>query len=209
MFYFDPTLTAVPEDQAFVFSKSGRHVAHDGDKDNASALGTTGSCVGSTGSGDGIHLIASSEDLAATFSPAMLATSLRYLPQRRNASTAEAPPPGALERRSASLVDPLQLVLLSNSRAINSSKGWISEAAKSPPRASQPRAQDRAGRCKLVTKPSSTICKPHVRQPQCDIRMTPDDTERFMAQRAAMNRCLTSAECRALFNAAEPPRQVK
>jgi hypothetical protein len=60
-----------------------------------------------------------------------------------------------------------------------------------------PLAQDRAGWRKLVTKPPFAIGKPHVRQPRCDTRVTPEDKQRFMAQRAA-----ETAERRALFDAA-------
>ena len=60
-----------------------------------------------------------------------------------------------------------------------------------------PLAQDRAGWRKLVTKPPFAIGKPHVRQPRCDTRVTPEDKQRFMAQRAA-----ETAECCALFDAA-------
>jgi hypothetical protein len=60
-----------------------------------------------------------------------------------------------------------------------------------------PLAQDRAGWRKLVTKPPFAIGKPHVRQPRCDTRVTPEDKQRFVAQRAA-----ETAERRALFDAA-------
>ena len=60
-----------------------------------------------------------------------------------------------------------------------------------------PLAQDRAGWSKLVTKFLFAIGKPHVRQPRCDTRVTPEDKQRFMAQRAA-----EAAERRALFDAA-------
>jgi hypothetical protein len=48
-----------------------------------------------------------------------------------------------------------------------------------------PLAQDRAGWRKLVTKPPFAFGKPHVRQPRCDTRVTPEDKQRFVAQRAA------------------------
>ena len=60
-----------------------------------------------------------------------------------------------------------------------------------------PLAQDRAGWRKLVTKPPFATGKPHVRQPRCDTRVTPEDKQRFMTQRAA-----ETAERRALFDAA-------
>jgi hypothetical protein len=60
-----------------------------------------------------------------------------------------------------------------------------------------PLAQDRAGWSKLVTKFLFAIGKPHVRQPRCDTRVTPEDRQRFMAQRAA-----EAAERRALYDAA-------
>jgi hypothetical protein len=50
---------------------------------------------------------------------------------------------------------------------------------------------------KLVTKPPFATGKPHVRQPRCDTRVTPEDKQRFMTQRAA-----ETAERRALFDAA-------
>ena len=56
---------------------------------------------------------------------------------------------------------------------------------------------DRAGWRKLVTKPPFAISKPHVRQPRCDTRATPEDRQRFMAQLAA-----EAVERRALFDAA-------
>jgi hypothetical protein len=57
--------------------------------------------------------------------------------------------------------------------------------------------QDRSGWRKLVMKPPFAIGKPHVRQPRCDTRATPEDRQRFMAQLAA-----ETVERRALFDAA-------
>ena len=57
-------------------------------------------------------------------------------------------------------------------------------------------AQDRAGWHKLVTKPTFDIGKPFVRQPWGDIRVTPEDKRRAVAQRAA-----EVAERRAVFDA--------
>jgi hypothetical protein len=58
-------------------------------------------------------------------------------------------------------------------------------------------AQDRAGWRRLVTKRPFGVGKPHVRSPQCDTRVSPDDMRRFMAQRAA-----EVAQRRAIFDAA-------
>jgi hypothetical protein len=58
-------------------------------------------------------------------------------------------------------------------------------------------AQDRAGWRTLVTKLPFDIGQPHVRQPQCDTRVSPEDKQRFFAQRAA-----EAEQRRTLFNAA-------
>jgi len=58
-------------------------------------------------------------------------------------------------------------------------------------------AQDRAGWRTLVTKPPFDIGQPHVRQPRCDTRVSPEDKRRFFAQRAA-----EAEQRRALFDAA-------
>ena len=57
-------------------------------------------------------------------------------------------------------------------------------------------AQDRVGWQKLVTTPPFAIGKPFVRQPRGDIRVTPEDKRRAVAQRAA-----EIAERRAVFDA--------
>ena len=59
-----------------------------------------------------------------------------------------------------------------------------------------PLAQDRAGWHKLVTKPPFKLCKPFVRQPRGDTRVTPEDKQRLAEQRAA-----EIAKRRADFNA--------
>mmetsp|Transcript_61624 Transcript_61624/g.116039 ORF Transcript_61624/g.116039 Transcript_61624/m.116039 type:complete len:112 (-) Transcript_61624:343-678(-) len=58
-------------------------------------------------------------------------------------------------------------------------------------------AQDRAGWRMRVTKPPFDIGQPHVRQPRCDTRVSPEDKRRFFAQRAA-----EAEQRRALFDAA-------
>jgi hypothetical protein len=58
-------------------------------------------------------------------------------------------------------------------------------------------AQDRAGWRTLVTKHPFDIGQPHVRQPRCDTRVSPEDKRRFFAQRAA-----EAEQRRALFDAA-------
>jgi hypothetical protein len=57
--------------------------------------------------------------------------------------------------------------------------------------------QDRVGWRTLVTKPPFDISQPHVRQLQCDTRVSPEYKRRFFAQRAA-----EAEQRRALFNAA-------
>ena len=49
----------------------------------------------------------------------------------------------------------------------------------------------------LVTKPPFYIGQPHVRQPRCDTRVSPEDKRRFFEQRAA-----EAEQHRALFDAA-------
>ena len=58
-------------------------------------------------------------------------------------------------------------------------------------------AQDRAGWRRLVTKRPFDVGKPHVRPPRCDTRVSPEDTRRFMAKRAA-----EVSQRRAIFYAA-------
>ena len=58
-------------------------------------------------------------------------------------------------------------------------------------------AHDREGRRTLVAKPPFDIGQPHVRQPWCDTRVSPEDKRRFVAQRAA-----EAEQRRALFDAA-------
>jgi hypothetical protein len=58
-------------------------------------------------------------------------------------------------------------------------------------------AQDHAGWHKLVTKRPFKVGEPHVRPPRCDIRVSPEDIRRFMAQRDA-----EIAQRRAIFDTA-------
>ena len=71
------------------------------------------------------------------------------------------------------------------------------------PGLSHSRAQDRADRGKRLMKHPSSVSKPHVRKR--DTRLTPEDKQQFVAQRAA-----EATERRALFDAATaaagPPR---
>jgi len=85
MCYFDPTLTVVPEDQAFaLFSQSGRHVAaNENDDQNTSPFASTSSnTIPATTLrvDDGSSETTTAEDLGATFSPTMLAASLGQVP---------------------------------------------------------------------------------------------------------------------------------
>ena len=59
-----------------------------------------------------------------------------------------------------------------------------------------PLAQGRAGWHKLVTEPPFKLCKPFVRQPRGDTRVTPEDKQRLAEQDAA-----EIAKRRADFNA--------
>lgn len=63
-------------------------------------------------------------------------------------------------------------------------------------------AQDRGAWHKLVTKPPFAIGKPFVRRPRGDTRVTPEDTRRIMAQRAA-----EIAERRAAFHSSNDQQQ--
>ena len=65
---------------------------------------------------------------------------------------------------------------------------------------SHSRAQDRADRGKRLMKHPSSVSKPHVRKR--DTRLTPEDKQQFMVQRAAK-----ATVRRALFDAATPPRR--
>jgi hypothetical protein len=60
-------------------------------------------------------------------------------------------------------------------------------------------AQDRTGWRTLVTKLPFDIGQPHVRQPRCDTRVSPEDKRYFFAQRAA-----EAEQRRALFDALPP-----
>ena len=65
-------------------------------------------------------------------------------------------------------------------------------------------AQDRGAWHKLVTKPPFAIGKPFVRRPRGDTRVTPEDTRRIMAQRAA-----EIAERRAAFHSSNDQQQPR
>ena len=79
----------------------------------------------------------------------------------------------------------------------------ISNSRRPSPNGRAPLAQDRAGWRKLVTEPPFKLCKPRVRQPRCDTRMTPEDKQRLVEQRAA-----EIAMRRADFNASNKSHKV-
>jgi len=111
MCYFDPTLTVVPEDQAFaLFSQSGRHVAaNENDDQNNSPLANLAATSEFASSSSTIPATTPridddrdettcAEDLGATFSPSMPAASLSQAP---SSSFQHNSLPGSVDPRSS------------------------------------------------------------------------------------------------------------